>query len=459
MGLNGIDTASYQKGLVPKNMPTTQFNIVKFTQGTWYVNPYRVDQYGNSKAENWYLGAYHYAEGGDPVKEAQFFIREVGARAGECILALDWEGRDNKTFGTGKDVQWVYDFCEEVYRLTGVRCFVYMSKSVCRKYNWKIVADKYPLWCAQYGSNNRTDYQSNPWTDNGGWGKWDSDTIRQYSSKGNIKGYGANIDINLAYLTGDEWLALAAGEDAPVVVPVRSRQAIVDLAKSKIGIKEGSSGHRAIIDRYNAQAYLPRGYKVKYTDAWCATFVSYLAVELGYTDIIPTECSCPRIIELAKQMGIWVEDDAYEPSPGDIVLYDWQDSGKGDNTGTADHIGVVTEMLPFGFKVTEGNIHDSVDTRDMDFDGRYIRGFIVPRYTNDEVITDDVHMVKWTGKMNRISNVYMQPSTKSAQCSFSPVPQDAEIGVCKGYDKFYLIRYGAKFGYVHKSHVTKLYNF
>ena len=91
MGLNGIDSASYQSGLKPRLMTSTQFNIVKFTQGTWYVNPYRVAQYADSKAENWGLGAYHYAEGGDPVREAQFFVKEVGERIGECILAIDWE--------------------------------------------------------------------------------------------------------------------------------------------------------------------------------------------------------------------------------------------------------------------------------------------------------------------------------------------------------------------------------
>jgi len=454
MGLNGIDTASYQKGLVPRLMTTTQFNIVKFTQGTWYVNPYRVSLYYDSKAEGWLLGVYHYAEGGDPVKEAQFFVKEVGERIGECILAIDWEGRDNKTFGTGRDVEWVYQFCAEVYRLTGVRCFVYMSKSVCRKYNWQKVADNYPLWCAQYASDSKTNYQLSPWTDNKGWGKWKSDTIRQYSSKGRIAGYNGNIDINLAYLTPAEWLAYAKGENI-MPIPTFSREEVVKLAKSKVGIKEGSAGHKAIIDKYNTQSPLPRGYKVKYTDAWCATFVSWLAVELGYTAIIPTECSCPKMIEQAKQMGIWVEDDNYAPSPGDFVLYDWQDSGKGDNTGTPDHIGVVTAVRGNDLEITEGNYKDAVTIRNIVVDGRYIRGYIVPKYSADVVITDDIHMVKWNGKMKRNSNVYMQPNTKSAQTSFSPIPEGAEIGVCKGDGKFYLIKYGAKFGYVHKSHVTK----
>lgn len=454
MGLNGIDTASYQSGLVPAKMSTTQFNIVKFTQGTWYVNPYREKQYADSKKAGWLLGAYHYAEGGDPVKEAQFFVREVRDRIGECILALDWEGKSNSKFKSGKDVQWCYDFCEEVYRLTGTKCFLYMSKSVCRYYNWQKVAEKYPLWCAQYGSNNKTNYQSSPWTDNGGWGKWQSDTIRQYSSHGDIAGYNGNIDINLAYLTDNEWRDLAKG-NVVIPQPTYSRSAVVDLAKSKVGIVEGSSGHKAIIDKYNTQSPLPRGYKVKYSDAWCAAFVSYLAVELGYTDIIPTECSCPQMVSLAKAMGIWVEDDAYVPAPGDIVLYDWQDSGSGDNVGSPDHIGVITEVKASSMKVTEGNYKDAVGVRDLDINGRYIRGYIVPRYSADVVITDDIHMVKWTAKMKRDSNVYMQPDTKAAQCSFSPIQEGADIGVCKGDGKFYLIKYGAKFGYVHKSHVIR----
>ena len=157
MGLNGIDVASYQKNIVPAKLTTTDFVIVKFTQGTWYVNPYRQSQYVDSKSCGKLLGGYHYAEGGSPTAEARFFVKELGTKVGECILGIDWEGRDNPTFGSGRDVQWVYDFCEEVYKLTGVRCFVYMSKSVCRKYNWAKVAEKYPLWCAQYGSNNRID--------------------------------------------------------------------------------------------------------------------------------------------------------------------------------------------------------------------------------------------------------------------------------------------------------------
>ena len=376
--LNGVDIASYQSGINPARLSTTDFVIVKFTQGTSYLNPYADRQYSEAKAAGKLLGAYHYGAGRSATAEAQYFVNCLGSRVGECILALDWEGKQNSAFGTGKDVTWCKTFLDEVFRLTGVRPLIYMSKSVCRRYNWSPVAQNYPLWCAQYGSNAKTDYQSSPWTDNNGFGAWDKDTIRQYSSHGRITGYNDEIDIDLAYMSADQWRAMAGGKVQPATQG--QREAIVSEAISHIGVKEGTVLHHKIIDRYNSRKPLPRGYAVKYTDPWCATFISYLAIVMGYTDIIPVECGCPQMITIAKQMGIWVEDDSYVPKPGDIVLYDWQDSGSGDNTGTADHIGIVEKVVGNTETVIEGNYQDSVKRRELAVNGRYIRGYIVPRY-------------------------------------------------------------------------------
>lgn len=376
--LNGVDIASYQSGINPARLTTTDFVIVKFTQGTRYLNPHADRQYSEAKAAGKLLGAYHYAEGKDAKAEAQYFVNCLGSRVGECILALDWEGKQNSAFGTGRDVTWCKTFLDEVFRLTGVRPLIYMSKSVCRRYNWSSVAQNYPLWCAQYGSNAKTDYQFSPWTDNNGFGAWDKDTIRQYSSHGRITGYNDEIDIDLAYMSADQWRAMAGGKVQPATQG--QREAIVSEAISHIGVKEGTVLHHKIIDRYNSRKPLPRGYAVKYTDPWCATFISYLAIVMGYTDIIPVECGCPQMITIAKQMGIWVEDDSYVPKPSDIVLYDWQDSGSGDNTGTADHIGIVEKVVGNTETVIEGNYQDSVKRRELAVNGRYIRGYIVPRY-------------------------------------------------------------------------------
>lgn len=160
-----------------------------------------------------------------------------------------------------------------------------------------------------------------------------------------------------------------------------SRQVIVDKVMSWLGCHEGDATHKHIIDVYNAHIPLAKGYKVKYTDKWCATTVSAAAIECGYTDIIPIECSCNRMIALAQKMGIWQESDEYIPKKADIVLYDWDDNGVGDNKGIPDHTGyVVSDVIYNRFEVCEGNKSDGVNLRNMSVNGKYIRGYITPKY-------------------------------------------------------------------------------
>ena len=163
-----------------------------------------------------------------------------------------------------------------------------------------------------------------------------------------------------------------------------TREKIVKQAQSWLGCKESDGTHRKIIDVYNADKPLPRGYKVAYTDAWCATFVSACAIKCGATDIIPKECSCNKMIELFKGLGCWVESDAHVPSPGDILFFDWDDSGKGDNTGQSDHVGIVEKVSGGVITVIEGNYNNACKRRTIKVGGRYIRGYGVPKYTEAE---------------------------------------------------------------------------
>lgn len=158
------------------------------------------------------------------------------------------------------------------------------------------------------------------------------------------------------------------------------RQNFVNMAASFIGCKEADGSHRQIIDIYNNHKPLARSYAVKYTDAWCATFVSATAIKCGLTDIIPTECGCGQMIQLFQKLGAWQESDAYTPQPGDVIFYDWDDTGTGDNTGWPDHVGIVETVNGSSIKVIEGNISDSVGRRTMQVNGRYIRGYGVPKF-------------------------------------------------------------------------------
>lgn len=160
------------------------------------------------------------------------------------------------------------------------------------------------------------------------------------------------------------------------------RSKVVQTAQQYAGSKEADGSHRSIIDGYNAHKPLARGYAVKYTDAWCATFVSFVAIQCGITDIMPTECGCGAMIDLYKAKGRWQENDAYRPSPGDVIMYDWQDSGVGDNTGYPDHVGIVVDVTGDTIKVIEGNISDSVGYRSIKVNGKNIRGYCLPDYAS-----------------------------------------------------------------------------
>lgn len=158
------------------------------------------------------------------------------------------------------------------------------------------------------------------------------------------------------------------------------RQKLVNTAKSYIGCKESDGTHKKIIDIYNAHKPLPRGYAMTYTAPWCATFVSAMAIKCGMTDIIPKECSCSKMIELSKKLGSWQENDAHVPLPGDIIFYDWDDSGRGDNTGSSDHVGIVEKVSGSTITVIEGNYSNAVKRRTLTVNGKYIRGYHIPKY-------------------------------------------------------------------------------
>ena len=161
------------------------------------------------------------------------------------------------------------------------------------------------------------------------------------------------------------------------------RQTFVNVMQRWVGLNEADGSHMKIINIYNGHKPLARSYKLTRTDAWCAATVSAAAIEAGLTDIIPTECSCTKMIGLLQQKKAWMEQDDYIPAPGDLIFYDWQD-GKDylvtDNKGAPDHVGVVEKVSGRTIIVIEGNYNDQVGRRNLSVNGRYIRGFGVPDY-------------------------------------------------------------------------------
>ncbi len=169
-----------------------------------------------------------------------------------------------------------------------------------------------------------------------------------------------------------------------IVNPARTK--VIEVAKSWLGCNEKDGSHKKIIDVYNHYKHSSEtmNYKVKYTDAWCDTFVSACFIKAGYASISGTECGCQRHVDnVLKKKGAWQESDDYVPQTGDMIFYHGNtqkcDSTK-DCKHNSHHVGLVVNVEGKNIKVIEGNYSDSVKYRTIQVGDARIRGYGVPKY-------------------------------------------------------------------------------
>lgn len=120
-----------------------------------------------------------------------------------------------------------------------------------------------------------------------------------------------------------------------------------------IGVRQGSKKHKHIIDTYNQITPLPRGYRVTYTDNWCATFVSFV-LKICKCRKKVFECSAQRMMLKCKKYLI---DDNTKGCVNDIIFYDW------DSNNWCDHVGIISNTDGRYYKVIEGNKDKKVGVR------------------------------------------------------------------------------------------------
>lgn len=259
MSLRGIDISHYQKGL-DLNALDYDFVICKATEGIDYVDPTCDPFIQKAKAAGKLWGFYHFMDKSDVTKQAEYFVANCRNYFGEGIPVLDYEmyGRQ----GTDK----AKIFLDKVYELTGVRCVVYMSRSVTKEENWDAIAPNHALWVAQYANNSTTGFQVSPWYPSGGQGAWGTVTIHQYSSHGRLAGFAGNLDLDIAYLDADGWRRIAAansssGDSAGNATDVSdySGRSVLSLALSVMNGEFGNGDARkqALGSRYDeVQAFI-----------------------------------------------------------------------------------------------------------------------------------------------------------------------------------------------------------
>lgn len=203
MSMKGIDISHWQRGI---DLAAVEcgFVIIKATQGTKYVDPCFQKFCAQAMSLGKKIGLYHYYGSGEPEAQAEHFLQTVRSYIGKAVLVLDWEVDQNPDFKKGPALP--KRFLDYVLAKTGVHPLIYMSKSVCREYNWtEVVKGNYGLWMAQYANKKPTGYQDKPWTDQKGLGAFNGYAIHQYSSAGRLPGYGGSLDLDIAYMTPAAW--------------------------------------------------------------------------------------------------------------------------------------------------------------------------------------------------------------------------------------------------------------
>ena len=257
------------------------------------------------------------------------------------------------------------------------------------------------------------------------------------------------------------------------------------------GYSEANGKYKEIIDIYNEEMPLPRGYKVGYQDAWCDVTVSAAAIKAGMTDLIGRECSCEEHVKRFQEKGIWIEDGNIIPHPGYLVAYNWND-GTQPNDGFSDHIGVVECVKGNRIICMEGNYKNVVTRREIPVGWGYIRGYAAPKYEEKAYAeyehqehlsqnekdghTEKSHLIQNEGnnkqelcksiiqngivKVNSWLNVRKWARTSYDVCSFSPLGNGEEVGICDIVKDetgavWYYIKYKGKYGFVHSRYVER----
>lgn len=210
MTMNGIDVSNWQAGIDLAAVPC-DFVIIKATQGTGYVNPDCDRAYQQAKRAGKLRGTYHYVGGGNAVAEADYYINNIKGYLKDGLLAIDWEAAQNSAWG---NEAYLEQLVRRVIERTGIKPLIYSMAS--RYAQVAAVAKKLDcgLWIAEYADMNPTGYQAHPWRE----GAY-ACAIRQYASTGCLNGWGGDLDLNIAYMTRDQWAKYVNPGGKPAAAP------------------------------------------------------------------------------------------------------------------------------------------------------------------------------------------------------------------------------------------------
>ncbi|KRM54637.1 CHAP domain-containing protein [Lacticaseibacillus sharpeae] len=234
---------------------------------------------------------------------------------------------------------------------------------------------------------------------------------------------------------------------------------VLAIARQYLGtVGNGSGNHAHILSVYNNHKPLAQNYKVRASDNWCDTFVSFVMITAGAAALTKTECGVERHTKLFKALGIWHEDGNMTPKAGDIIVYNWDDHTQ-PNDGFADHIGFVEKVSGRTITTIEGNKGNKVARRTLSVGAGQIRGYARPKYsgTTSSAASGASKSagIKWTSengtfKSDRAINLRESASASGKLIATLPAGSSVKYNAYAFYNGYVWIRQkrGSSYGYL-----------
>lgn len=184
----GIDISEFQGEIDFEEVRRSGIEAVYIRVGAGeYTDEYFAENYERARAAGLKIGFYHYVTArsvDEGRRQARFFASLAAGREPDMRLAMDFEYFGSLSVSQINAISEAY--LNELTALTRREAVIYSDLSNARNIFSRALAEKYPLWAAQYGADEPSA--------NGKWREW---VGFQYTDEGRVGGIYGNVDRNI----------------------------------------------------------------------------------------------------------------------------------------------------------------------------------------------------------------------------------------------------------------------
>ena len=195
----GIDISEFQGEIDFEEVRRSGIEAVYIRVGAGeYTDEYFAENYERAKAAGLKIGFYHYVTArsvDEGRRQARFFASLAAGREPDMRLAMDFEYFGSLSVSQINAISEAY--LDKLTALTKREAVIYSDLSNARNIFSRALAEKYPLWAAQYGADEPSA--------NGKWREW---VGFQYTDEGRVGGIYGNVDRNIfteGIFLSDSW--------------------------------------------------------------------------------------------------------------------------------------------------------------------------------------------------------------------------------------------------------------